>query len=375
VDLKDRQDRIDFLLQATSPEQVLNHYDLEIRGRPASRKGGRELQMVCPFHDTVSVNFTMSDTTGLWVCRSSLCGVAGDLIQFVSRLDHLDHETAYLRLCQVAGVQPIRFDPLSVAMARMVPPRAGAPVNREKQEPIPWPMGYQVTAHPYLVESRGISPDVLTKAQAGVIVGNPFYEYRACVPILRKGHLYSIYSRRTSDNEAAWQAAHPDQAGMVGGMFRKHDYTGASLTSRLIYGIDDISGPDVILVESVISRLRLLTLGIPIAGSLLKASMSTDQLQQLVARGTKQLWVSVDNDMKVDVDTGKRFNPGMKAAWKIYRAAKPYMDVAIVELPFNRDPSDTTKPWTADEYLTYVANARRPQVLAATIAKMKEMCA
>lgn len=338
----ERRERMKILLGHISVEEVLSRYDFEIADRSPSRKGGEELHGSCPFHLNNSENFSINSSSGRWLCRSTLCSKRGDLIRFTALKERCSDDRAYRLLCGLAGVDPSDFSPLAMTMSiiTQIGRREGTQ-KAEKPIPMALPHGYFVVAHPYLVEARGIDPVVLVDAGAGGVLEDEFYKYRACMPVKMRDKVYSLYARACGPVEP------------------RHHYSGQSLTSHLLYGLDDVIGSEVILVEAIISVLKLRTLGITNAISVLGGGISKEQIKLLIKRrGISTVRICLDNDEKLDEDTGETFNPGMKAAWATYRKLKNYFDVGVVKLPINRDPADMDD---ADEFRECYATALWPQ--------------
>ena len=71
------------------------------RGITLKRKG-RTLVASCPFHEEKTPSFTVTPTKGLFHCFG--CGVAGDVIGFVTRHDGVSFANAMEGLAQRAGL-------------------------------------------------------------------------------------------------------------------------------------------------------------------------------------------------------------------------------------------------------------------------------
>jgi DNA primase len=69
--------------------------------------GGGELKGLCPFHEEKSPSFHLTPARGLYHCFG--CGVGGDTIDFVMRIEHLSFAEAVERLAQRAGIE-IRYE-------------------------------------------------------------------------------------------------------------------------------------------------------------------------------------------------------------------------------------------------------------------------
>jgi DNA primase len=69
--------------------------------------GGGELKGLCPFHEEKSPSFHVTPARGLYHCFG--CGVGGDTIDFVMRMEHLTFAEVVERLAQRAGIE-IRYE-------------------------------------------------------------------------------------------------------------------------------------------------------------------------------------------------------------------------------------------------------------------------
>jgi DNA primase len=65
--------------------------------------GGGNLKGICPFHDEKSPSFSVSPARGLFNCFG--CGVGGDVIRFIERIEHLGFTEAVERLAAQVNVQ------------------------------------------------------------------------------------------------------------------------------------------------------------------------------------------------------------------------------------------------------------------------------
>ena len=65
--------------------------------------GGGNLKGICPFHDEKSPSLSVSPTRNLFHCFG--CGVGGDVIRFMERIEHLSFTEAVENLAARAGIQ------------------------------------------------------------------------------------------------------------------------------------------------------------------------------------------------------------------------------------------------------------------------------
>ncbi|MFJ6214673.1 DNA primase [Streptomyces sp. NPDC092296] len=64
--------------------------------------GGAQLKGVCPFHDEKSASFYVNPSKGVYHCFG--CGVGGDTLDFVMKVEHLTFTEAVERLASQAGI-------------------------------------------------------------------------------------------------------------------------------------------------------------------------------------------------------------------------------------------------------------------------------
>jgi DNA primase len=65
--------------------------------------GGGNFKGLCPFHDEKSPSFSVRPAVGAYHCFG--CGEGGDVISFVTKIDHLSFAEAVERLAARYGVQ------------------------------------------------------------------------------------------------------------------------------------------------------------------------------------------------------------------------------------------------------------------------------
>lgn len=68
--------------------------------RPA---GDHKYNACCPFHNEKNPSFWFNTTNGMWKCESG-CG-SGNATTFLSRLENIDNQEAWAKLCELAGVE------------------------------------------------------------------------------------------------------------------------------------------------------------------------------------------------------------------------------------------------------------------------------
>jgi DNA primase len=83
--------------------------------------GGGNLKGLCPFHEEKSPSFNVTPSRQLWYCFG--CGLGGDVIAFVERIDHLSFAEAVQGLADRAGIQ-LRYEQGGAAPIRQHGQRA-----------------------------------------------------------------------------------------------------------------------------------------------------------------------------------------------------------------------------------------------------------
>ena len=148
---------------------VVEASGVRLRGR------GRVRQGVCPFHDEAEGSFTVYADSERWYCFG--CGLGGDVLDFVRRIDNLSLPEAIQRLDGSPGLPPRavrRPAPTRRSTAAAVPPRDPALLTaaarfyagRLRRHPEAWE---------YLA-SRGVGLDAATRLGLGFSPGSGLRE-------------------------------------------------------------------------------------------------------------------------------------------------------------------------------------------------------
>ena len=86
---------VDEILARTDIEQLIGNY-------VSLKRQGSNYVGLCPFHSEKSPSFSVSPAEGLFYCFG--CGVGGNAITFVRRLENLEFEDAVEHLARRAGI-------------------------------------------------------------------------------------------------------------------------------------------------------------------------------------------------------------------------------------------------------------------------------
>lgn len=83
------------------------------------RRRGKNLVGLCPFHNEKTPSFTVYPENGSFYCFG--CGVGGDVITFVRRMENLDYMEAVKQLADRAGMA-LPEDGYDDTLAKNAPP-------------------------------------------------------------------------------------------------------------------------------------------------------------------------------------------------------------------------------------------------------------
>lgn len=83
------------------------------------RRRGKNLVGLCPFHNEKTPSFTVYPENGSFYCFG--CGVGGDVITFVRRMENLDYMEAVKQLADRAGMA-LPEDGYDDTLAKSAPP-------------------------------------------------------------------------------------------------------------------------------------------------------------------------------------------------------------------------------------------------------------
>src|ERR687886_3134701 len=85
---------------------VLAHYGLALLGQ------GEQAKVCCPFHDDERPSCSVNLERRIFHCHAGSCGVSGNVLEFVHRMETKDGETVSLREAAVklAGICGLELD-------------------------------------------------------------------------------------------------------------------------------------------------------------------------------------------------------------------------------------------------------------------------
>lgn len=279
-----------FVKEHASFARVLDHYGLQIVGRGAQRA------VLCPFHRETKPSCKVHLKKGVFHCFG--CETAGNLLDFVAKLDDGDLRSAAIKIAEICGIalappgrradKPPR-EPQDGHKRPGTKP-SSAPQTRARRaaastdEPINPPLTFTLKldpTHPYLAE-RGLSAEVVNEfglgyCSRGVMGG------RICVPLHNeRGELIGYAGRWPGDPVPDDQERY-----LLPAKFRKR---------LALYNLHRVHDAEhVVLVEGYFSAVRIHILGFPVA-ALMGWSVSPEQIALLVHSGTRFVTLLLDGD-------------------------------------------------------------------------------
>jgi DNA primase catalytic core len=322
-----------------------------VEGYVQLRKTGGTYKGLCPFHQERTPSFIVTPARGTFKCFG--CGVGGDAITFVEKIDNTDFVGAIETLAQRFGVE-LEYEESSPEADRERKRRERLLQLLERAtvfyERLLWDSEHGAFAREYLA-SRGLGEDVarafrlgyapggptLTRAAAqqsftpdellatglGNRRGNDYFNRRLLFPLAdARGHVRGFQARKLHDDDPL-QAKYVNSAESA--LFKKGD---------LLYGLDtarqQIAKQDrAVVVEGNTDVIALRQARFEPVVASMGTALTEAQLKEL-NRLTKRLFLCFDADAAGQDATLR----GMELA------VKQGFDVQVVSLPKGTDPAD-----------------------------------
>jgi DNA primase len=273
---------------------------------PLETSGGRELTICCPLCQSNNRKLYVNAKTGQWICF--VCEERGNPYRLLREVLEIEHFQA-MRLLDKIQKQESGPRPL------YVPDRKVEDVRQEVETPREMHL-LTDPSHPgqgvfwrYLAQ-REVSPgDVLRHRMGFALHGR--YAYRILIPVYSEGTMWTFAARTIL----------PDVEPRV-------LYAEGSHPSRALFNIDNVTTPDVFLVEGVFDALRLRSNAVASLGT----NLSAHQRDLLRRKGVKTIIILWDGDP-----------PGRAGAARVaeqLHAARFHVRLAL--LPNGKDPASAT---------------------------------
>ena len=269
---------------------------VRLRGRSRVRQG------VCPFHDELEASFTVYADSERWYCFG--CGLGGDVLDFVRRVENLSLPEAIRRL-DAGG-----HGPVSETAPRPVPTR------RPKAAPLPPrdPALLTATARFYAgqlrrnpsglnyLASRGVDPVAAVHLGLGYSPGNGLRETLAARGFSEKRLKESgLFIERGAERFAGMVVVPEVSGGLVRWLVGRAENEDVKPRFQALPGPKPVLGlgrlgpapPWAVVAEGVFDWLTVAQWGIPAC-----AALGTQGVERIASafRGCPRVFLAFDND-------------------------------------------------------------------------------
>ncbi len=358
-------------------DEIIMRNDIEslIGGYVSLKRAGSNLKGLCPFHSEKSPSFTVYPSSNSFYCFG--CGVGGNAITFVERMEHLDYQDAVEFLGKRAGITVIREStgPIrererpSVDKAKML--RMNTDAARFFHSCLFENTDEAKNALAYLTKKRGLAISVIKHFGLG-FAPNSFD--RLSKHMLAKGYTYDELVQGflcgRSDRGTYFDAFRNrvmfpiiDVSGNViafGGRVMddsKPKYKNSSDTPvykklRHLYALNfarHTCAETMILCEGYMDVIAMHSAGFTNAVATLGTALTAEQAR-VMSRYTKKVVICYDSD-----------EAGQKAAAKAVKILTDVgLDIAILKIPGSKDPDEYIKTFGADKFKSVINQSKTP---------------
>ncbi len=358
-------------------DEIIMRNDIEslIGGYVSLKRAGSNLKGLCPFHSEKSPSFTVYPSSNSFYCFG--CGVGGNAITFVERMEHLDYQDAVEFLGKRAGITVIRESngPIrererpTVDKAKML--RMNTDAARFFHSCLFENTDEAKNALAYLTEKRGLEISVIKHFGLGFAPNS--YD-RLSKYMLAKGYTYDELVQGflcgKSDRGTYFDAFRNrvmfpiiDVSGNViafGGRVMddsKPKYKNSSDTPvykklRHLYALNfarHTCAETMILCEGYMDVIAMHSAGFTNAVATLGTALTAEQAR-VMSRYTKKVVICYDSD-----------EAGQKAAAKAVKILTDVgLDIAILKIPGSKDPDEYIKTFGADKFRAVINQSKTP---------------
>ena len=363
----------DFLISRETIEEVLSRTDiLTLIGAYVSlKRAGSNVKGLCPFHSEKSPSFTVYPADNSFYCFG--CGVGGDAISFVMRMENCDYPDAVQVLAKRAGITVIddnrgkysngpkidkeRIYKMNVDAARFFsaqlykdnPDSRAALDYFTKQRGLStatikgFGLGYAPNSYDIFSKymlAKGYTYDELV---AGFLVGKnergTYYDAfrnRVMFPIIDvAGNVIAFGGRVMDDSKPKYKNSSDTP------VFKKLRNLFALNFAR------HTCQETIILCEGYMDVIALHSAGFTNAVATLGTAITSEQAR-LMSRYTKQVLICYDSD-----------EPGQKAAQRALGMLEEVgLNVKIITIPGAKDPDEYIKKYGRDKFKEVLAAAK-----------------
>ena len=355
-------------------DEVLLRNDIEsvIGSYVSLKRAGSNLKGLCPFHSEKTPSFTVYPQDNSFYCFG--CGVGGNAITFISRIEHLDYVDAIEYLAKRAGITVVNTD-TRVQREKIIDKKRILSMNTDAAK-FYHSMLFSDTpeakeALAYLTEKRRLSIATIKHFGLG-FAPNSFDSFSRYMRA--KGYTY--------DEMVAGFLCGKSEKGTYYDAFRNRvmfpiiDVTGAVIAfggrvmddskpkyknssdtpvykkSRQLFALNfarHTCADALILCEGYMDVIALHAVGITNAVATLGTAITSEQAR-VMSRYTKKVIISYDSD-----------EAGQKAAARaVQLLSEVGLDVAILKVPGSKDPDEYIKTFGADKFREVINGSKTP---------------
>lgn len=301
-----------------------------------SVSNGNELCFRCPICDDHKDRFFLNPRTFLWKCHN--CDEQGNLYRLLEVALDMDPHEVY------RAVRELDYGPVALpALKQEDIPKIEMPDSiplTNPSSPIEKPFWDYL-----LGPTRRISPTtVVNYGMRCVLIGR--YAMRVIIPLHYNGDIVSFAARSIYDACPCGKGGWPNHS--TEHKFTKILYPQGTHKAGMLFNIDRVYGPEVVLVEGPFDAIRLSTRAVATLG----AGLSAEQRQLLKAKGFEKVIICYDPD-----EAGEK--GAVRAARELLAAG---FEVAIAWLPEGTDPAlapslDLTQALNEAQPVTFLTSA------------------
>ena len=354
-------------------DEIVMRNDIEhlIGGYVSLRRAGGNMKGLCPFHSEKTPSFTVYPADNSFYCFG--CGVGGDAITFIKKIEHLDYPDAVEFLAKRAGI--------TIPDSQNAQYRTGPKIDKKRIYDMNVAAAKYFNANlfsndpkakaalAYFTEKRGLSISTIKHFGLGFASDSfdAFSKYmlsrgytydEMVVGFLcgksEKGHYYDAFRNRVmfpiidvSGNVIAFGGRVMDDS--------KPKYKNSSDTpvfkkSRNLFALNfakNFAEDALILCEGYMDVIALHAAGFPNAIATLGTAITSEQARVL-SRYTKRIIISYDAD-----------EAGQKAAKRAMQLLSEVgLEVSVLKIPDAKDPDEYIKKHGRDNFAHLLKNTK-----------------
>ncbi len=356
-------------------DEIIMRNDIEslIGSYVSLKRAGSNLKGLCPFHSEKSPSFTVYPSSNSFYCFG--CGVGGNAITFVEKIEHMDYQGAVEFLGKRAGITVIREGKNPAREAKSFDKGKMLRMNTDAAKFFHNALFENTeeanNALSYLTQKRGLALSVIKHFGLGFAPNS--YDSLSKY-MLARGYSYDELTAGflcgKNDRETYYDAFRNrimfpiiDVSGNViafGGRVMddsKPKYKNSSDTPvykklRHLFALNfarHTCAETMILCEGYMDVIAMHAAGFTNAVATLGTALTAEQAR-VMSRYTKKVVICYDSD-----------EPGQKAAQRAVKILSDVgLDIAILKIPGSKDPDEYIKNFGAEKFSSVINQSKTP---------------